>query len=241
VKEKVNIIISDGQTLVREGMNCLLSGVEDIVVRANATTNEEAKNMIENMLPDVAIMDTRKSDPTGEDLIQRMIKDLPNVAFVLILDVKADEERFFNVIKSGANGCFDNASTSDDLKDIIRTAGNKGYPVLKYLLNPGVAAKVLQEFEKNEKEEYLEKILSLLTVKEQEIMQHISNKEPIDSSLEINRYLENIRIKLVNNRRYLEIFNVVKAQASSQSNQSPPKSDPDDKPGAGGIYNLTRF
>ena len=144
--EKVTVFLADWQVLFREGIHFTLSGEEDIDVIGEATANEEALNFIEANPPRVAVLNADRGKPSGIDVTRRIKQNLPSVSVVLVLD-SDDEEQLFSAIKCGASACLTKDIDPDELVNIIRKVAQDAYPISEALLRPGIASRVIDEFE----------------------------------------------------------------------------------------------
>lgn len=144
--ERIKIILSDPQVLFREGVHFTISGMEDFEVASEATNNEDAFAFIEAEPPGIAILNMSNGKFDGPAITRRIKRILPSVLVILFMDSES-EERVFAGMKSGACACLSKDIDPEHLVNIIMevTAGTR--PVIEQLLTPGLASRVLAEFE----------------------------------------------------------------------------------------------
>jgi DNA-binding NarL/FixJ family response regulator len=97
------VLIEDHQAL-REGLELLL-GREGCVVVGTAGNAAEGQQLVEELAPDVALVDIRLGDdePDGIDLTRRLLTTDPDRRIVLYTG-SSDEELLFDGLDSGARG-----------------------------------------------------------------------------------------------------------------------------------------
>src|SRR5437879_11882852 len=82
---KTRIVIVDGHTLFRRGVRNILELEGDMEVVGEAGSGREALSVIEEMTPDVVLMDLTLPAPNGIETTQRIKRELPHTA-VIVLD-----------------------------------------------------------------------------------------------------------------------------------------------------------
>ena len=95
------VLIEDHEAL-REGLELLLVRKCCAVV-GTAGTAAEGRRLVEDLAPDVALVDIRLGEDDGIDLTRRLLGDDPERRVVLYTG-SADEELLFSGLDSGARG-----------------------------------------------------------------------------------------------------------------------------------------
>jgi DNA-binding NarL/FixJ family response regulator len=95
------VLIEDHQAL-REGLEMLL-GREGCEVVGTAGTAAEGQRLVEQLAPDVSLVDIRLGDDDGIDLTRRLLSGDPERRIVLYTG-SSDEELLFDGLDSGARG-----------------------------------------------------------------------------------------------------------------------------------------
>lgn len=136
----VRILIADDQALFREGLSTLLSVHKDIEVIGQASNGEEAVDLALQLRPDVILMDMQMPILNGVGATRRLKKSLPECR-VIVLTTFTDNETIFEALRAGAMGYLLKDVDSAQLADSVRATARG-----ESILDPSVAAKVVQEF-----------------------------------------------------------------------------------------------
>jgi DNA-binding NarL/FixJ family response regulator len=100
--EPLRVVLVDDHPVYREGLAKLLRecGVDVI---AQAGNGEDALAIIDDMAPDVVVMDLNMPGMSGVDVTRRLIERAP-ASRVLVVSVSAQEEDVTEAILAGASG-----------------------------------------------------------------------------------------------------------------------------------------
>jgi DNA-binding NarL/FixJ family response regulator len=143
---KTRVVIVDGHTLFRRGVRNILELEADIEVVGEAGTGREALATIEELTPDVVLMDLGLPSPNGIETTQRLKRELPHTG-VIVLASNDDEDQLFDAIKAGAAAYVLKDIDPTDLIAIIRRVRAGEYLINdKVFAKPAVASRVLKEF-----------------------------------------------------------------------------------------------
>src|SRR5512135_2710022 len=132
----IRILLVDDHAVVRTGLHMLLGQEEDIEIVGEAGSGREALNSIEQLHPDLVLMDIGLPDMTGIEVTRQVKQKWPDVA-VVALTIHEDEEYFFQMLQAGANGYVPKRAAPEELLTALRTAADGGvylYPSLARLL-----------------------------------------------------------------------------------------------------------
>jgi DNA-binding NarL/FixJ family response regulator len=146
VAQKTRIVIVDGHTLFRRGVRNILELEPDIEVVGEAGSGREAIATVEELTPDVVLMDLSLPAPNGIETTQRIKRELPHTG-VIVLAPGDDEDQLFDAIKAGAAAYVLKDIDPTDLIAIIRRVRAGEYLINdKVFSKPAVATRVLKEF-----------------------------------------------------------------------------------------------
>ena len=142
----IRVVIVDGHTLFRRGVRNILELEDDIEVVGEAGSGRDALAMVQDVTPDVVLMDLGLPAPNGIETTQRLKRELPHTA-VIVLASNDDEDQLFDAIKAGAAAYVLKDIDPTDLIAIIRRVRAGEYLINdKVFAKPAVASRVLKEF-----------------------------------------------------------------------------------------------
>jgi len=152
----------------------LLSSVEGIEVSGAAEVNDEVLSAIDNLPPDVAIVDIDAPSDSGLIFARRIKQRLPNIGVVALTSNPSDTQ-LFQALKAQAAAYLSKEVTADQLVDTIRRVARGEHPINESLTNrPNVANQVLHQFQELSWRSEAEAFISPLTPKETEILNYIA-------------------------------------------------------------------
>lgn len=169
---KIQVFILSQQSLFRQGIEHSLSSIEDIKISGAAEVNDEVLSAIDNLPPDVAIVDIDAPSESGLALARRIKQRLPNIG-VVMLTSNPNDAQLFQALKAQAAAYLSKEITADQLVNTIRRVARGEHPINESLTTrPSVANQVLQQFQ--ELSWRGEVFISPLTPKETEILNYIA-------------------------------------------------------------------
>ncbi|MCX7592310.1 MAG: response regulator transcription factor [Fischerella sp.] len=136
----IKILLVDDQHLIRQGLKALLELEQDLEVIGEAENGEIAISLIEQLYPDVVLMDIRMPVMDGVAATREIQKRFPGIK-VLVLTTFDDDEYVKAALHNGAMGYLLKDTPSEELAVAIR-AVHKGYTQL----GPGIVKKLLTQF-----------------------------------------------------------------------------------------------
>jgi len=175
---KIKVMIIDEQAFFRAGVRQTLSQQPDLEL-LECDLTQDALELIEANLPDVALLGSDLASLSGIDLGRKIAQYYPNTK-VIVLSPDPDDEELFEVIKTAAVACLSKRATADELASTIRRARKGEYPINESLMTrPRVARQVLNQFRGMGRT--MEGIVAPLTNRETQILTYVaegnSNKE----------------------------------------------------------------
>ncbi|SFQ11082.1 MULTISPECIES: response regulator [Actinomadura] len=114
MSDKTRILVVDDQTVVREGLVLLLELLPGIEVAGACGDGEQAIAMVEEMRPDVVLMDLRMPRVDGVEATRRIKEAHPDVGIV-VLTTYADDESIFAALRAGARGYLTKDADADEI------------------------------------------------------------------------------------------------------------------------------
>jgi len=138
--ERTSVLLVDDHAVVRRGLRAFLESEEDIEVVGEAADGHEAVQKVQDLLPDVVLMDLVM--PGGDGLTAiRQIREVCPASRVLVVTSFGEDERVFAAMKAGAIGYLLKDSPAEDLGRAIRSVARG-----ELHLQAEIARKVLDEF-----------------------------------------------------------------------------------------------
>jgi DNA-binding NarL/FixJ family response regulator len=200
----IRILLADDHKIVREGLRTLLEKKPGMEVIAEAENGYTAVRLVRKLLPDVAIIDIGMPDLNGIEATRRIIAQNPRIK-VIALSMHSDSRFVKQMLKAGASGYLLKDCAFEELVQAIRAVvTNRVY------LSPVIANTVLKDYLYHlSKTDF--PILSILTLKEREVLQLIAEGK---TTKEIALHLR-ISIKTIETHRR-QIMNKLDIQSIAE-------------------------
>ncbi len=116
--QSIRVMIVDDHKMVRKGLRLVLEQFEGICVIGEAGNGSEAIELVEQLDPDVILMDLNMPGMNGIDASHRIMTTQPD-QHIIVLTGFLDDERAIQAIKAGAQGCADKNITPEELIRVI--------------------------------------------------------------------------------------------------------------------------
>src|SRR5204862_5406248 len=165
----LRVLLVDDHDLFRTGLRNLLEE-EGVIVVGEAGTGNEALRMVDELAPDVVVMDLNMPGMTGVEAT-RQIASVAPLARVLVLTISDQDGDVMDAILAGACGYLLKDSSIGELMQGIRSAA-----VGESLISPTIASKVLQRVRASSPlPDLAEQIQTHLSDREIEVLKLIAN------------------------------------------------------------------
>jgi len=116
---KTRILLVDDHKILRDGICSLVKGYDDMEVVGEAADGRTAIRLVQELSPDVVIMDISMPDLNGIDATRKIIADYPKVK-IIALSMHYDKQFISEIFKAGASGYLIKDSAFDELEHAIR-------------------------------------------------------------------------------------------------------------------------
>jgi DNA-binding NarL/FixJ family response regulator len=166
--EKRRIVLAEDHAVVREGLRVLLASHPDLEVVGEAGDGYEAIQCVENLRPDLVLMDLSMPRENGMQAIREIKRRFPETK-ILALTVHDSEEYVIVALKAGAYGYILKKATHAELLMAIKSI-LAGEPYL----SPGISDKVIKGYLKGKKTHRDTTSWDMLTSREMEVLKLIA-------------------------------------------------------------------
>ncbi len=165
----IRVALADDHTLIRQGLFAMLDKENDITVVAQAGNGREAVRLVVELNPDVVILDIDMPDLNGIDAAERISKNTGTK--IIALSIHTTRRFVTGMLKAGARAYLVKQCAYEELANAVRAvAQNRSY------LSPQIHDVLVNHYTANlSKDE--ESLLSILTLREREVIQHVAQVE----------------------------------------------------------------
>ena len=124
----IRVLLAEDHALVRNGLVELLAGVEDVEVVATAADGEQALASVEELQPDVVLMDISMPKVDGISATASIAQADPGLR-VFMLTAFSDSDRVLAALEAGAVGYLLKDAEPDEVLEAIRAASRGEAPL----------------------------------------------------------------------------------------------------------------
>lgn len=169
------IVLAEDHTILREGLRALLSTQTDFNIVGEAEDGREAVRCVEELKPDLILMDLSMPKMNGLEAIKEIKRQTPETR-IITLTVHKTEEYILATLEAGADGyVLKDATHSELVMAIFNVLKGKRY------LSPGISEKVIGGYLEGKRVLKTKSAWDTLTQREREILKLIAeghkNKE----------------------------------------------------------------
>jgi RNA polymerase sigma factor (sigma-70 family) len=161
------ILLVDDHNMIREGLRAILAKRDDMLVVAEAENGHETLRLVQELHPDVVILDVAMPDLNGIETARRVVEDHPP-SKIIALSMHSDQRFVTKMFEAGAQGYLLKDCASEELLKAIRTVMNN-----ERYVSPRVASGIVGDYVEENKRSDLS-AFAVLTAREREILQMIA-------------------------------------------------------------------
>jgi two-component system, NarL family, nitrate/nitrite response regulator NarL len=118
-KQPIRVLVADDHTIFREGLRKLLDAENDVSIVGEASSGNEAIQLLTKLKPDILLLDLRMPDRDGLSVLEEVNFD-SNPTRVIVLTATEDDREVVRAMRLGARGVVLKQSASELLLKSIR-------------------------------------------------------------------------------------------------------------------------
>ena len=116
----ITVFLADDHAVVRDGLRSLLEAQPDITVVGDAADGRQTLKLIEQLHPDVAIMDIAMPELNGIEAAGKIRTNYPSTQ-IIILSIYSTEEHISRALQAGARGYVLKESAGIEVVNAVRS------------------------------------------------------------------------------------------------------------------------
>jgi two-component system, NarL family, response regulator NreC len=163
---KNTIVLADDHSVIRQALKAMLQDL-DFEIIGEASDGLEAINLVNELKPDILIVDLMMGSMNGLEVTRRVSKDSPKTG-VVVLSMYKDESYVVEALRAGAKAyVVKDSSTEDLLRAIHEAIAGKHY------LGSSICERAIQAYSEKTVSEFPEPY-DTLSVREKEVMRMVA-------------------------------------------------------------------
>ncbi len=156
----VTIFLADDHSVLRDGLRMLLETQPDFKVIGAASNGRDAMKQLQQLEPNIAILDIAMPEASGLDVARYLQRDHPRTR-VIMLSMHRTSEHIIQALEAGARSYVLKESASDELIEAIRAVQSGGrylsqavssVAVEYYICQTGIKSSPLERLNERERE-----------------------------------------------------------------------------------------
>lgn len=199
----IKVILADDHKIMRDGLRSLLEKEPDIEVVAEAEDGRTAVQQVQELSPDLVIMDVSMHDLNGIEATRQIIAKYPDVK-VLALSMHSDKTYVAGILSAGASGYLLKDSAFDELAEAIRVVISG-----QFYLSSRVAGIVTKDYVRHLSAASDSSARSILTAREREVLQLLAEgKSKKQVALQLNMSVKTVETHRQKIMEKLDIYSI---------------------------------
>jgi DNA-binding NarL/FixJ family response regulator len=169
--QQLRVVIADDHPLFRDGIRALIATEPDLSLVGEATSGEEAVDMVGRLQPDVALMDIQMPGLSGIEVTRRIASVSPATG-VLVMTMFEDDHVIFAAMRAGARGYLVKGARQAEVLRAIRAVGNG-----EAIFSRCIAQRLLDYFNTMQQPSLPATVFPELSEREREVLQRLARGE----------------------------------------------------------------
>jgi len=165
---EIRVLLAEDHTIVRKGLRSLLDAEAGIEVVGEAGDGREAVRKVQQLSPDIVVMDIAMPGLNGLEGTRQIRKRFPEVK-VVILTMHTDEEYILQILASGASGYVVKQAAPRELVSAIQSVHRGGS-----FFSPSISKKIVEGYIRQAEATVEANSYQKLTEREREVLQLIA-------------------------------------------------------------------
>ena len=230
---QTTLIIVDSQVIFRMGVRRVLAREGGIDVMGETDNLDDAISMIEDLSPQVLMVDADLSPSNGLEVTELVHRRYPAVS-VIVMSQEIEDQQIFQAMRAGAVAAMSKSAPVDEMVSTISRISNGDLPIADDLIsNPNLATLVQDEFRLLDLlEETPRPMIAPLADKEAEALSRLAQGEPEDEIASnmrmtpeaLHSTVSSVLIKLARNKHTLDtVASRVRGRSNTRRRRTPPK------------------
>jgi DNA-binding NarL/FixJ family response regulator len=167
----VRVLIADDQQLLRAGFRLILERQPGVEVVGEATTGTEAVTLVQQLSPDVVLMDIRMPELDGIQATRLILADQNTARTRIIILTTFDlDEYVYEALRAGASGFLLKDLPPEQLTTAVLTVDHGDA-----LLAPAVTRRLIEHFTASRRPSAPNAAISHLTGREMEVLELLAS------------------------------------------------------------------
>lgn len=134
-----NLLLVDDHSLIRAGVRALVLDIPGYAVIGEASDGSQLLEMVEQLSPDIVLLDISMRETGGLEALQRLKRVRPQ-SKVLILSMHTDPALIMQALESGAHGYLLKDTSATELEHALEALRNN-----ERYLSPAIAHTVINQ------------------------------------------------------------------------------------------------
>jgi len=171
----IKILIADDHKITRDGLSALIEKQDNMEVVGEADNGRIAVELVEQLKPDIIIMDIRMPDLNGIDATRQILSNSPG-SKIIALSMYSDSRYVKGMLQAGVSGYLVKSCAFEELVNAINAVvANQAY------LSPSIADTVMKNYvESLSGNDQSQSPDSCLSSREREVLQLIAEGATAD-------------------------------------------------------------